>query len=117
MFSLQGGGAVQGNGLDLLPEEGGVDEEENTLDDISGDEVGEVFVVLSDILGESCSSKNRLGNWDLAKRNIPRVKLFHHHCFCTRLVAVFSSYDSYAYFPYEYIRPVIGKHFLSSSSF
>ena len=37
--SLQGGGAVQGNGLDLLPEEGGVDEEENTLDDISGDEV------------------------------------------------------------------------------
>ena len=45
MFSLQGGGAVQGNGLDLLPEEGGVDEEENTLDDISGDEVGEVFVV------------------------------------------------------------------------
>ena len=46
MFSLQGGGAVQGNGLDLLPEEGGVDEEENTLDDISGDEVSEVFVVL-----------------------------------------------------------------------
>ena len=43
---MQGGGAVQGNGLDLLPEEeGGVDEEENTLDDISGDEVGEVFVV------------------------------------------------------------------------
>ena len=39
VFSLQGGGAVQGNGLDLLPEEGGVDEEENTLDDISGDEV------------------------------------------------------------------------------
>ena len=36
---MQGGGAVQGNGLDLLPEEGGVDEEENTLDDISGDEV------------------------------------------------------------------------------
>ena len=46
MFSLQGGGAVQGNGLDLLPEEGGVDEEENTLDDISGDEVSEVFAVL-----------------------------------------------------------------------
>ena len=40
----QGGGAVHGNGLDLLPEEG-VDEDENTLDDISGDEVGEVFVV------------------------------------------------------------------------
>ena len=35
---LQGGGAVHGNGLDLLPEEG-VDEDENTLDDISGDEV------------------------------------------------------------------------------
>ena len=34
----QGGGAVHGNGLDLLPEEG-VDEDENTLDDISGDEV------------------------------------------------------------------------------
>ena len=46
MSSLQGGGTVQGNGLDLLPEEGGVDEEENTLDDISGDEVSEVFVVL-----------------------------------------------------------------------
>ena len=43
---MQGGGTVQGNGLDLLPEEGGVDEEENTLDDISGDEVSEVFVVL-----------------------------------------------------------------------
>ena len=34
----QGGGAVHGNGLDLLPEEA-VDEDENTLDDISGDEV------------------------------------------------------------------------------
>ena len=43
---MQGGGTVQGNGLDLLPEEGGVDEEENTLDDISGDEVSEVFAVL-----------------------------------------------------------------------
>ena len=42
---MQGGGAVQGNGLDLLPEEGGVDEEENTLDDISGDEVSGVFAV------------------------------------------------------------------------
>ena len=29
---------MHGNGLDLLPEEG-VDEDENTLDDISGDEV------------------------------------------------------------------------------
>ena len=75
---MQGGGTVQGNGLDLLPEEGGVDEEENTLDDISGDEVSEVFAVLSDILGRSYSSKNRLGNWDLAKRNISRVLLLRY---------------------------------------
>ena len=49
---MQGGGTVQGNGLDLLPEEGGVDEEENTLDDISGDEVRSMLSSgLGDILG------------------------------------------------------------------
>ena len=49
MASFQGG-AVHGNGLDLLPEEG-VDEDENTLDDISGDEVSRL-----------CCERN---NWDI----------------------------------------------------
>ena len=65
----QGGGAVHGNGLDLLPEEG-VDEDENTLDDISGDEVSRFLNRTKktwEIISEKILNRNR-ENYFLQKR-------------------------------------------------